>query len=358
MSRPATIRINTQALVHNLQCVRQQAPASKIMAVVKANGYGCGLEQVALALNDTTDGFAVCCIEEAIRIREVGIQTPIVLLEGFFTADELPLIVKYDFQVVIHHRYQLDILSQQKLSKPIRIWLKVNTGMHRLGVCPDEFKAFYEELQANPSIEQPINLMTHFSHADIKTSEITLQQINLFNRLTKDLKGERSAANSAGILAWADPKMDWVRPGIMLYGVSPFADETGANYQLKPVMSFRSQLIAVNFYKRGSLVGYGGIGFCPEDMPIGVVAVGYGDGYPRHARNKTPVLVNGKVAPLIGQVSMDMITVDLRGQVQAKVSDPVELWGENLPVETVALCADTIGYELLTQVTDRVRSLG
>ena len=355
MTRPAYIHIDTDALVHNLACVRKQAPNSRVMAVIKANAYGCGIEQAGAALQAVSDAFAVCSIEEALTLRNTGITIPILLLEGFFQAEELSLICDNDLEIVVHHQAQVNALTHTELKKPVKIWLKLNTGMNRLGLLPEQFKAAWNQLNQSSGVMQPICLMTHFACADFKEDDITLKQIKCFEHFTKNLPGERSLANSAGILAWPQSHCDWVRPGIMLYGVSPFAEQNGYEYGLKPVMSFYSQLIAIQSLKKGDAIGYGRKWVCPEDMKIGVVACGYGDGYPRHAPNGTPVFVNEKRASLVGCVSMDMLTVNLCDHPDAKIGDHVELWGKKLPVEEIARHAGTIGYELLCQVTNRVR---
>lgn len=350
--RGTQVSINLAALRHNLQRVRQAAPGSRVMAAVKANGYGHGLIRVAQALGDS-DGFGVSCLEEALQLREAGITAPITLLEGFFHPDEIPLIEQQGLDLLLHHEDQILALEQASISEPIRVWLKIDTGMHRLGVSPESAPALWRRLEAHPGL-QPVGQMTHLACADELEHPATVQQLQLFAQATAGLPGERAVANSAGILGWPDTHADWVRPGIMLYGVSPFVGGRAAEHDLQPVMTLSSELIAVNIVHEGDTVGYGGAWTCPETMPVGVVAVGYGDGYPRHAGNGTPVLVNGRRVPLIGRVSMDMICVDLRTQPEARPGDPVVLWGEGLPVEDVAVVAGTIPYELLCGVTQRV----
>lgn len=353
MTRPTKIHIDLSAFKHNFQQVRTIAPQSAVIAMVKSNGYGHGLERVATAL-PTADAFGVACLAEGIALKKAGIKNPIVLMEGIFGPDELPDVVKYDFTLIIHHQSHIDILMKAKIKKPLSIWLKINTGMQRLGFTPQEAAAAYQQLMQCENVKKPIGLMTHFAEADSADPAPTLQQMKIFNDVTKNFIGPRSLANSAGILAWRDSHADWVRPGIMLYGVSPFIASRGADHGLQPVMTLSSELIAIHQVKQGGRIGYGGTFECPEDMPIGVVAIGYGDGYPRQAKNGTPVLVNGQSCPLVGRVSMDMITVDLRMQPTAKVGDPVCLWGKDLPVEVIAECSETNAYELLTRITQRV----
>lgn len=353
MSRPTQITIDLGALQHNLQMIRKLAPKSAVLAMVKSNAYGHGLERIALALKDA-NALGVACIEEGMQLRNAGVKNSIVLMEGLFRSDELVRAVEGKFTIVVHNLQQVEMLEQHPAIGPISIWLKIDTGMHRLGFQPSDANAMYQRLMNCSAVKKPIGLMTHFAESDAADTSSTLRQIELFNAATKDLAGPRSLSNSGGILAWPEAHGDWVRPGIMLYGASPLAHRHGGEHGLQPVMSLTSELIAIHKLKKGDRVGYGGTWICPEEMNIGVVAIGYGDGYPRHAKNGTPMLVNGKRCPLAGRVSMDMITVDLTTQPNAKVGDPVVLWGNGLPVEVVAGYSDTTGYELLTRITQRV----
>lgn len=361
MTRAAKATINLSALKHNLQRVQDAAPKSKILAVIKANGYGHGIGRIAKAL-DAVDALGVASLEEALQIKDVGVQKPIVLLEGMFDISEVTAMQQNRFQPVIHSQYQIDILNGMAEKNPfgikMTVWLKVDTGMHRLGFTPQQFTHAYQQLSDNRLVNEII-LMTHLANADDVADKTTTQQLQLFEQTIDSLSNlqncQQSIANSAGILAWPKSHADIVRPGIMLYGANPFIKGSAADYHLKPVMTLSSKLIAVNRYKKGDHVGYGGSWQCPADMPVGVVAIGYGDGYPRHAVAGTPVLVNGQRVALIGRVSMDMITVDLRQQVNAKVGDEVILWGDGLPVDEIAEKAGTISYELLCSVTQRVQ---
>ncbi len=353
--RPTQVLIDLTALRHNLQQVRQSAPGCKVIAAVKADAYGHGLTRVAHTLNDA-DGFGVAAIEEAVQLRQAGIDAPITLLEGFFHVDEFPLIDEYRIDLVLHQPWQIEALEQATFTSPIRVWLKVDSGMHRLGIAPEQVAAWWQRLQGISSVT-PLGQLTHLACADDLQSEATGKQLAVFAETTRELGGEKSIANSAGILGWEESRGDVVRPGIMLYGISPFIGGRAAEHNLRPVMTFSSQLIAIEQHQKGDAIGYGATWRCPEAMPVGVVAVGYGDGYPRHASNGTPVLVNDRIVPLIGRVSMDMITVDLRDQPDARVGDPVVLWGEGLPAEAVAESAGTIAYELFCGVTSRVRCL-
>jgi len=353
MTRPAVARINLSALQHNFTRVQQSAPDSRVMAIIKANAYGHGLVPVAQSLS-SADAFGVACLDEAISLREAGFSQRIVLLEGLFGEDDLALIHGYQLDVVIHHISQVEILEQGHQAAPVDVWLKIDTGMHRLGFAPDQVAAVIERLERLP---QPgcLRYMSHFACADERGNPATQTQINRFGESCAEVTGERSLANSAAVLAWPASHGDWVRPGIMLYGASPLSGETAQDLDLQAVMTLATRLIAVNPHNKGDAIGYGGDWTCPQDMQVGVAAMGYGDGYPRHAPSGMPLLVNGKRAALIGRVSMDMICVDLSTQPDAKVGDEVVLWGEGLPVDEVAQQAGTIAYELLCGVASRVQ---
>lgn len=353
--RRCQVRIDLRALRHNLQRVHQAAPGCRVMAAIKANGYGHGLVRVANALEES-DSFGVACIDEALELRAAGVTAPIILLEGFFHPDEIPLVEQHRLELLLHHPVQIAALEQATIRKPIRVWLKVDTGMHRLGVSPEETASLWQRLEHHPGLH-PLGQMTHLACADEPDHPATATQLELFHRATASLPGERAIANSAGVLGWPETHAEWVRPGIMLYGISPFVGGRAAEHDLVPVMTLSSELIAVNRLREGDTVGYGATWRCPEAMTIGVVATGYGDGYPRHAVAGTPVLVNGRRVPLIGRVSMDMLCVDLRSQPDAQIGDPVVLWGDGLPVEEIAEASGTIAYELLCSVTGRVKLL-
>lgn len=345
--------INLDALRHNLACARAAAPRSRVMAVIKANGYGHGLLRVAAALRDA-DALAVARVGEGVQLRDAGSRMRIVVLEGCFDERELAEAAGRHLDLVFHQPDQLRLLQLASLPRAPRCWLKVDSGMHRLGfdlgVAADAYAALVE---AAPGVERP-GLMTHLANADDLADPYTRHQLAGFGPLGARLGAPVSISNSAGILGWAAAHGDWVRPGLMLYGASPFVGGRAASHGLRPVMTLRSRLIAVNRYRQGDRIGYGGTYVCPEPMPVGVVAVGYGDGYPRHARSGTPVLVAGRRVPLVGRVSMDMISVDLRGIPDARVGDPAVLWGEGLPIEEIAEWADTIAYQLTCGITPRV----
>ncbi len=310
--------------------------------------------RVARALNDA-DAFAVAALEEAQALRRAGVQQRILLLEGVFEAAELPRCARHHLNIAIHHPEQVRMLELSRLDRPLRVWLKIDTGMHRLGLEPDAAPAMFRRLMDCPAVAPAIGLMSHLARADERNCEATGEQVRVFEQAVADLPGPRSLANSAGILGWPDTHFDWVRPGIMLYGASPFVDSLAEDEDLRPVMTLQTRLISIKRLRQGDPVGYGGTWSCPEDMDVGVAAVGYGDGYPRHAPSGTPLLVNGREAALIGRVSMDMITVDLRQHPEARIGDPVVLWGEGLPVERIARAADTISYTLMCGITPRVK---
>lgn len=352
MSRPIYLTLDKNALYHNIQVVKAHAPQQRIIAVVKDNAYGHGAIWVANTLAHLVDAFAVSSIEEAIALRQANITLPIILLAGFFHADELPLLINYQLEAVIHSFAQLTILKKTQLKQKIKVWLKIDTGMHRLGFLPEQITVAWHCLRKHPFISQPIGFMSHLACADENNHPLTRQQIQIFQEFKQLFTTKTSLANSAAILSLPQTHADWVRPGIMLYGASPF--KIVENSPLQPVMTLHTQLISVKQCQQGETVGYGATWRCPETMTIGVIAAGYGDGYPRHAPIGTPVLVNQQYVPLIGRVSMDLIIVDLRNQPQAQVGDPVILWGKGLPIEEIATHAGTIPYELFCNINQRI----
>ena len=348
--------LDMSALAHNLARLRERAPRAKIMAVIKANAYGHGAIAVARALAGA-DAFAVARVDEGVALREAGIRQRIAVLQGFICGEELELHSRYDLEPIIHSPAQVDRLETAVLARPVAVWLKLDSGMHRLGLDAEEFADCHRRLGLCQAARQPPSLITHLANADLLADPATFRQLDLFRGQAANLPGERSIANSAGLLAWENALAEWVRPGIALYGASPFPRRTGQEEGLKPVMTLRTRLIAIKPLKAGDAVGYGGDWVCRHATRMGVAAIGYGDGYPRHARSGTPVLVRGRRVPLIGRVSMDMITVDLGECREAEVGDEVTLWGEGLPVEEVARHADTIPYVLLCNVTPRVKRI-
>lgn len=348
--------IDLAALKHNFEVIKSKVTNSKIVAVVKANAYGHGLVEVAKSLKNQADAYAVARIEEALSLRSCGVVQPIILLEGFFNEDDIPVIVANNFQVAVHSRDLLEQIERAKVPSPVQCWLKLDTGMHRLGVGPKEAQEFYERMHKSPNVAKPIGLISHLCTADEEEkSDYTNMQIACFNNFAKDHPDLKTAlANSAGIFSWPNSHTDWVRPGIILYGVSPYEDKTGRDLGLKPVMTLKSNLIAVKNLKKGDKVGYGISYEAPYDTVLGIVAMGYGDGYPRQTPNGTPVLVNGRYVYTAGHVCMDMMFVDLGPNANDKVGDEVILWGKGLPVEKIANMVGTIPYELVLKLTNRV----
>lgn len=359
MPRPIQAQIDLSALEHNLHVARR-ASSARIMAVIKAAAYGHGLLRSAEALN-AADGFALLDVHDAVQLREAGFRQTILLLEGFFTPDDLPLVAEYDLACVIHSPHQIAMLDAYPRRAALQVWLKVNSGMNRLGLPPHEVPAALEKLKAHPAVRD-ITLMTHFSQADEAAG--VAAQLEIFNALATPYRVARSLANSAALLRYPSTHADWVRPGIMLYGASPFAPVSGEQPSreqssaqqlgLRPAMTLQSRLISVRELDAGARIGYGGTFRAETAMRVGVVACGYADGYPRHAPTGTPVLVEGQHTRTLGRISMDMLSVDLSALPAARVGSRVTLWGAGLPVEEVAHAAGTISYELLCALTPRV----
>lgn len=350
MSRPLQARINLAALRNNLEVVRRSAPRSQIMAVVKANGYGHGLLRVADALR-LADGFAVLNIGEAAALRDAGFKQPILLLEGFFDASELSAIADLQLDIVVHSIWQIEALTAMSAATKIGVFLKLNSGMNRLGFRPAEFGVALDKLKSNAAVRQ-ITLMTHFATADEGAG--VGAQLAIFSNVVDSLEMPCSLANSAAILHYPESHADWVRPGIMLYGCSPFADQNAAEFGLMPAMTLTSEIIAVQELAAGDKLGYGANFVADRSMRIGVVACGYADGYPRHAPTGTPILVAGQRSRTLGRVSMDMLFADLTEVPDAGMGSAVTLWGEGMPVEAVAQAAGTISYEVLCALAPRV----
>ncbi|MDO7900917.1 alanine racemase [Pseudomonas sp. K1(2024)] len=342
--RPARALIDLQALRHNYRLARELAGA-KALAVVKADAYGHGAVRCALALEADADGFAVACIEEALELRAAGIKAPVLLLEGFFEASELALIAEHDLWCVVHSLWQLEAIEQHPVHKPLNIWLKLDSGMHRVGLHPKDYHEAYQRLLASGKVAR-IVLMSHFSRADELDAATTEQQVAAFEAARQGLTAECSLRNSPGVLAWPNTPSDWVRPGIMLYGASPFEVEQAQAARLQPVMTLQSRIISVRELPIGEPVGYGARFTSTRPTRVGVVAMGYADGYPRHAPSGTPVVVAGKRTQLIGRVSMDMLCVDLTEVPEATVGSPVELWGKQVLASDVAQQAGTIPYQI------------
>ena len=345
--------IDLSALKHNLGVAKKAAPNAKVMAVIKADAYGHGMVPLANVLTGV-DAFAVARVDEAVELRQANIKTPIVVLAGYADAVELSICSELDLDVIIHCEHQIDLLKRVSVDSPLTVWVKLNTGMNRLGFDPAAVSDVFNRLSLNKSIRQPIKTLTHLACADDTNSNATEQQITLFDKLVSGLTGEQSIANSAGLLAWSYAQRPWVRPGIMLYGASPFFDKQASDDGLKPVMTLTSKVLAIRTVKKGERVGYGGSWQAPKTSLIAAIGIGYGDGYPRHATVGTPVLINGQTVSLVGRVSMDSITVDISGHQHIRVGDEVILWGGGLPIENVAQACGTISYDLMCGVTERV----
>jgi alanine racemase len=359
MSRPAKIIIDLAAIQANCRLAQTLAPHSKTVAVVKADAYGHGAAEVTKALEPQVEMFTVSCLEEALVLRENGLSKPILLLEGCFDMAELKIAIDNQCELILHSRLQLEQLLTTTLETPVNIWLKIDTGMHRLGILPQEVESIYATLLASKNVKN-IVLVTHFAHADDVGGAHTAMQINRFENCIKPIidsanqKVELSMANSAALLAWHQTRVDWNRPGIMLYGLSPFAEPIEETSKLIPAMNFESQVIALREISTGESVGYGCTWTAQRPSVIATIAVGYGDGYPRTAKSGTPVLINNQRAPLAGRVSMDLISVDVTDLDNVQIGDTALLWGKALSANEVAIWAGTIGYELVTRMPRRV----
>ncbi|MGQ0384203.1 MAG: alanine racemase [Gammaproteobacteria bacterium] len=345
--------IETAAFAHNLRRVRELAPGSRVLAVIKANAYGHGIVTAARALADA-DGFAVARLDEAAVLRDAGLAGRIVLLSGVQDAAGMDAAARLQLELFAHHAGQVELLERWRGPHPFRVWLKIDSGMGRLGFRPEEAPRAVARLAACGGIAQPPLLATHLAEAEIAGNAHTQAQLERFAAATRGLPGERSIANSAGLVAWPEARADWVRPGLMLYGLSPFPDRTGADLGLRPAMRFETCVIAVKDLARGDRVGYGGTWTAGGAARIAIAAAGYGDGYPRSVPNGTPVWVAGRPATVVGRVSMDMIAIDVTGRDDVTIGAPVQLWGTELPAERVAAAAGTLAYELTCRVSRRV----
>ncbi|WP_342325015.1 catabolic alanine racemase DadX [Kosakonia sp. BYX6] len=351
MSRPVLATLDLQALGNNLQVVRRAAPMSKVWSVVKANAYGHGLDRIWSALNKT-DGFAMLNLEEAILLRQRGWKGPILMLEGFFHADELPLFDQYRLTTSVHSNWQINALKAAHLQAPLDVYLKINSGMNRLGFLPERVHSVWQQLRSFTSVDN-ITLMSHFAEAE--RPDGIAEPMARIEQAAEGMELPRSLANSAATLWHPEAHFDWVRPGIVLYGASPSGKwQDVANSGIRPVMTLSSEIIAVQTLKYGEAVGYGCHFRAQAEQRIGVVACGYADGYPRLAPSGTPVLVDGVRTTIVGAISMDMITVDLTPCPHAGIGAPVELWGKEIKIDEVASAAGTVGYELLCALAPRV----
>ncbi len=363
MTLTAVAIIRPEALAHNLQRLRSATAGCRIMAVIKANGYGHGLERTARLLDDV-DALAVARVCEGIRLREAGIRKRIVVLEGCSEAEELSAAIAHQFEIVVHDQSHFALLDAAIEQNMLDIWIKIDTGMGRLGFDPADLADVRKRIEGISCVRPLPRVMTHLASADDPDNPLTLEQVRRFGEAIGRFTGDISIANSAGALLWPqtlEPSLsldykgeNWVRPGLALFGASPVTGKSAREMGLESVMSFESRLIAVKTVKRGTGVGYGSVWRARRDTVVGVAAVGYGDGYPRHLQSGTPVLVNDRRVALIGRVSMDMINVDLTDVPVASVGDPVVLWGHHLPIEEIAARAGTIPYELMCGLSQRV----
>jgi len=345
--------IDTRALRHNLRTIRERAKGARVMAVVKANAYGHGLIPTALALADA-DAFAVARLEEGLALRAAGITQPIVLLEGVFAAEHLLEAARHGFDLVVHDPLQIELLEEYSGASRFLVWIKIDTGMNRLGFRPEDFKPALERIQRMRPAALEIRLLTHLARADESDDTMTRQQLARFEAAIRGLDYAVSVANTAGLFGDLELGCNWVRPGLALYGASPFEDKTAAELGLHPVMSLETSVIATRKVKKNETVGYGGTWTAAHDSTIAIIAAGYGDGITRNLAGGTPILINGQRAPVVGRVSMDMIAVDVTHTNGVHVGTPVVLWGVGLPVEEIARYAATIPYELLCGVSQRV----
>jgi alanine racemase len=353
--RPSQASIDLDALQHNYRLACSLAPHSSTLAVIKANAYGHGTLPVAKALSTLAPVFAVACTEEALELRAAGINQPILLLEGFFQRDEIALAAEQNFWPMIENQWQIAAIVEASPPTPLNLWLKVDTGMHRLGLPLAEAKQAYETLVASNNLRKPIVIATHFASADELENPFTLTQIERIQALASHFGAPLSMSNSPGLLGWPRARSDWNRPGYMLYGNTPFAAPHPEGDKLIPVMSFESAVMSLRTIPAGDTVGYGGTWRAQKESVIATIPVGYGDGYPRNAPSGTPIMIAGQRAALAGRVSMDLITVDVTGLNNIQRGSKVELWGRNLAVGEVAASASTSGYELLTRMSARLR---
>ncbi|MGK0500180.1 MAG: alanine racemase [Oceanicoccus sp.] len=354
MARPAQAIIDLAALRHNYQLAQRLSVdavnGGQVMPIVKANAYGHGAIAIAKALEPLAPALGVACIEEALELRQAGITCPILLLEGIFSAEEVLIACEHNFWLMLENQFQLDAILSADLLSPLQVWLKIDTGMHRLGILPEQTHSYYQQLQASPNVADSIVVATHLASSDDLSSDFTAGQLAVFRQATTSIKAPISLANSPGLLGWPETRGDWNRPGFMLYGNSPFSVPQHNADQLQPVMTLKSAIISLRELAIGESVGYSNSWQTRRRSLIATVAMGYGDGYPRQAPSGTPVLVNGQRVPLVGRVSMDMITVDVTDIAPVQLGDEVILWGAELTANEIAGFVGTIGYEVLTRM--------
>lgn len=357
MSRTATAILSTENLLHNLHVIKDKAHPAKVIAMVKANAYGHGIRSVGLRLDGHVNMMGVASIDEALALRKAGIKTDILLAEGVFEPGELLIASTEKLHVVFHNATQLEWLDKSALPLPVNAWIKIRTGMGRLGFSSKEAPQAYAHLLRHTQTHKPIRVMSHFACSDEKNHPLNTQQMDLFGSFVKNLDSEFSLCNSAGIFNFSTCHYDYVRPGLALYGISPLSEKSAAELGLKPVMTLQSSLIAIHQFNKGDAVGYGARYRCDADMSVGIVAFGYGDGYPFTAKDGTPVLIDNIACPLVGRISMDMMAVDLSACPHAQIGDPVLLWGEKLPLEQIAKHTNMITWNIITGIQNRVKFL-
>lgn len=355
MEKPIAI-INKYALRHNLQQIQKIAIHSKIIAIIKANAYGHGLLEIAKTIKNTVNYLGVARIKEALILRKNKITKPILLLNGFTNIDELKIISKYSIDSVIRSTEQIQILKYAKIKKAIKTWIKIDTGMHRFGIRENNRERAYIDLIKCKNIQKPINIMSHFSHSnEPKSKKITKKQLNCFKKFIKNKIGKKSIASSSSILFFPESHFDFVRPGIIIYGISPKNGKYGKNFGFIPAMTLKSHLIAIYKQKKGDPIGYGGSWINRKNTSIGIVSIGYGDGYPSHAPSGTPMIINNRKVPIIGRVSMDTTVVDLGSRNNDKIGDEVIIWGKNLPIEEISRFTKTSPYSIISNLNKRVK---
>ena len=355
--RPTFLHIDIPALTHNFKQLQQIADSAKIIAMVKSNAYGCGLDHITLALKDRVGAFGVACLAEALAIRGFGLTDQCLIFQGVYTPDEWRIAACHHFEVVLHHRPQLEWLLAKPLEQPVKVWLKMNTGMHRLGFSVSDFADVVAALKDCPWVNPSIGLMTHFACADEPAHPLNDSQRQLWQTISTNWQGPISACNSAASIVFTHAHGSHLRPGLILYGVSPFADKNAQDLGFKPVMRYHSAIFVIHEFPAQVPIGYGAAYVTTQATRIGMVAVGYGDGYPRHVLPGTQVWINGQSAPIVGKISMDMMAIDITNCAGIQLGDLVELWGEHLPIEYVAKQANTIPYEIMCQVCPRERIL-
>lgn len=357
MARTATAILSTENLLHNLQVIKDKVKPAKIIAMVKANAYGHGIRSVGMRLDGHADMLGVACIDEALVLRKAGVKTDILLAEGVFEPGELLIAATEKLHVVFHSKIQMEWLDKSALPLPIHTWVKIQTGMGRLGFGRQEAHKAYTHLLNHKQTYKPVRVMSHFACADEKDHPLNTQQIETFRAFMKNIDSQFSLCNSGGIFNFPDCYYDYVRPGLALYGISPLPEKSATELDLKPVMTLQSSLIAVQHFEKGDSIGYGARYTYDGDMPVGIIAFGYGDGYPFTTKDGAPVLVNNILCPLVGRISMDMMAVDLSACPHAQVGDPVLLWGEKLPLEQIAKYTNHIPWNIITGIQNRVKFL-